>query len=485
MSNSQQLQQTQQMRLQQRINPRQVALGRVLEMSVPEFDEEIRRRLDENPALTTADGCSNDSHDSHDDIASENTARTDDSDDFGDEADADSLADTPMQNLSANSFDPTAIAADDERGMVDTIMDQLATDTSLDAEGMNIASHIAGNLDNSGYLRRPLNDIALDIAIDGAPLPSPEQMQDAFHAIRAIDPPGIGAVDLRDCLLLQLQRRKPGNTIDLARRIIHDHFDLFSNRHFDRLATATAASREQLTEAMEAIRRLNPRPGAGLGSGKAAERSVQVQPDFLLDYDPYSERLRLSLGGFHPELAIEETFAADPSQADGVAPAMRTAADYIKSRRDAAADFIELARRRAATLTAIGRAIVGKQQAYFRTGNTADIRPMILRDIADSTGYDISTISRAVSGKYIQTPHGIVALRNLFSERPNAETDLSAPAILEALRSIIDNEDKTAPLSDRQLTDALAARGLDIARRTVAKYRERLGVPVARLRKGI
>ena len=172
-------------------------------------------------------------------------------------------------------------------------------------------------------------------------------------------------------------------------------------------------------------------------------------------------------------------------QADGVAPAMRTAADYIKSRRDAAADFIELARRRAATLTAIGRAIVGKQQAYFRTGNTADIRPMILRDIADSTGYDISTISRAVSGKYIQTPHGIVALRNLFSERPNAETDLSAPAILEALRSIIDNEDKTAPLSDRQLTDALAARGLDIARRTVAKYRERLGVPVARLRKGI
>ena len=310
-------------------------------------------------------------------------------------------------------------------------------------------------------------------------------MQDAFHAIRAIDPPGIGAVDLRDCLLLQLQRRKPGNTIDLARRIIHDHFDLFSNRHFDRLATATAASREQLTEAMEAIRRLNPRPGAGLGSGKAAERSVQVQPDFLLDYDPYSERLRLSLGGFHPELAIEETFAADPSQADGVAPAMRTADDNIKSRRDAAADFIELARRRAATLTAIGRAIVGKQQAYFRTGNTADIRPMILRDIADSTGYDISTISRAVSGKYIQTPHGIVALRNLFSERPNAETDLSAPAILEALRSIIDNEDKTAPLSDRQLTDALAARGLDIARRTVAKYRERLGVPVARLRKGI
>ena len=470
----------QQQRLQQRLNPQNVALGRLLEMSVPELEDEIRRELDENPALVQAE-----------------SAREHEAQDFGESSEELQLADyaddddVPMymrrgpQSGGSRDFDPVSILADDEASMIDTLLDRLGTEYSLDDYGMRLARHIIGNFDSKGYLTRRLDDIADDIAISDGIYPSEADMQYVFGLIRSLEPAGIGAVDLRDCLLLQLDRLPPSEARTHARRIIAEHFDAFAKKHFDRLQSLSALDKDKLAEALEAIHELNPKPASGLDSGSASAH-LHIVPDITLDYDMTTGKFTLALAGNIPEMAIEETFAADaePAVVAGANAGTRNKAlAFIRRKRDDAEAFIRLVGMRATTLMKIARAIVNIQREFFVSGDKSDIKPMILRDISALTGLDISVISRATAGKYILTPHWVYPLKLFFNERPDADSDVSAHEILKRIDELIAKENNHSPLSDRAICEALQAAGYDIARRTVAKYREKLGYPVARLRR--
>lgn len=469
------LRQEQQLALQQRLNPQNVALGRVLEMSVPEFEDEVRRELDDNPALEAVE------------------PENDTTDDFGESSEQLQLADyaddddAPAYLAGNRSADDRHVevasyTADDEESMGEILLRRLAAETDLDDTDMRVAAHIIGNFDDNGYLTRPLRDITDDIAIAEGMYVDDSDVRRVFDAIRSLDPPGIGAVDLRDCLLLQLNRMPQTVESVTAREIVAHHFDLFSKRHFDRLQAQLDIPRENLADAIELIQGLNPKPASALEGPHSTDRAQHVVPDFVLDYDAATDTFTVSLQGNIPELAIESSFRVDelPPTAS---PRQRQAYTFIKDKRNAATTFIKLVSLRAQTLMSIARAIVKLQHDFFVSGDKADIKPMILRDVAALTGLDLSVISRATSGKYILTPHGMYPLKMLFNERPDADNDVSTHRILKALGDIIDREDKHSPLSDQALTEALQAQGYDIARRTVAKYRERIGQPVARLRK--
>lgn len=481
-SSKERLQQVQQQKLQQRLNPQNVALGRLLEMSVPELEDEIRSVLDDNPALEARES----------DISQES--------DFGetaidlqvaDYADAD---DVPpylrgRRGESAEAFDPGSLAPDDGDSLIEALMRRLEADAALSDTDRRIAENIIGNIDNNGYLTRSLDDIADDIAMGEGFEPGHEEMTHIFNAIRSLDPAGICAVDLRDCLLLQLDRMAPSEARDDARRIISDYFDIFAKRHFDRLQAQLGISRERLAAALEMIQGLNPKPASMLDFARVSDRSRHVSPDLALDYDPATDRFTITLLGNIPELSIEESFARDadsippPEAGDTARRNQLKALAFIRRKRDDAASFIRLVEMRGTTLMNIARAIVELQRNFFVSGDKADIRPMILKDVAARTGLDLSVISRAAAGKYVHTPHGIYPLKLFFNERPDADADVSSHEILEALSRLIAGEDKHSPLSDQALCEALRKEGYDIARRTVAKYREKLGKPVARLRK--
>lgn len=471
----------QQQRLQQRLNPQNVALGRLLEMSVPELEDEIRRELDENPALELAEPAA--------DASAQDFGESSDELQLADYADADDVPSyirSRTQSGAARDFDPVSILASDGASMIDTLLDRLTTDYDLSDTETRLARHIIGNLDSNGYLTRRLDDIADDIAIADGIDPSPADMKHVFGLIRTLEPAGIGATDLRDCLLLQLDRLDPTPARMMARDIIADHFEAFAKKHFDKLRSQLGAGKEELADALEAIRELNPKPASGLDSG-GGQAHLHIVPDITLEYDMATDTFTLALAGNIPEMAVEESFASTDGlplpAGEAAQQRQRKALAFIRRKRDDAEAFIRLVEMRSATLMSIARAIVGLQHDFFVSGDKAYIKPMILRDVSARTGLDLSVISRATAGKYILTPHGVYALKLFFNERPDANADVSTHEILTRLGELIDNEDKHAPLSDQALCDTLQAAGYDIARRTVAKYREKLGHPVARLRR--
>lgn len=483
---------TQEQRLQQRLSPQQVMFGRLLEMSAPEVEDEVRRELDDNPAL---------------EISAHDVAGADrESADFGESAEELQRADygrsedVPFYNehsrarrgSASGDFDPMSLveAEEPDEGSLNAAMTLRLGELDLSEEERLIAEYIIGNLDDNGYLPRTLTAIAADIAAAEGRDADLGLVRRVFGLIRTLEPAGIGAVDLRDCLLLQLDRREKSLAQRVAREIVADNFDLFSKKHFDRLRSRLGVDEPTLQEAIELIRTLNPKPGALLGGSASADRASHIIPDFAVERHGIDGPFTVSLLNRTPELAIERSFIPEDTPAEGdsaargaLARGRREAQTFIRRKHDEAALFIKMLSDRSHTLTDVMEAIVRRQQAFFASGNPSDLRPMILKDIAGDTGLDISTISRACSGKYVLTPHGTYPLKLFFNERPKAENDASTHEILEALRSIIENEDKRRPLSDEALKDALVARGYDIARRTVAKYRERLGLPVGRLRK--
>lgn len=477
-SGKESLRMEQQQRLQQRLNIHNVVLGRMLEMSAPEFDDEVRRQLDDNPALEAID---------------EIPAPEGSENDFKETAEQLQMADYAADDLPSYAYnarnsspddaavDAVSLAADESESAFEILLRRLASESELTAPELKTGSYIIGNLDSNGYLTRPLDDIADDMAVAEGLNPTPAQMRRAFEAVRSLDPAGIGAVDLRDCLLLQLDRRKPTAIVGLARQILSDHFDLFSKKHYDRLAAALGTDMETLGTALDLILSLNPRPAASLAEGGAATRARHITPDFVLDYDHTDGTFTVQLAGRRTRLGIEDSFTVDPS--DTSSPSLASARAFIRSKREEAASFIRLAELRADTLTVIAEAIVRIQHDFFATGDRALIRPMILKDVSAATGLDLSVISRAVAGKYILTPHGMYPLKFFFNEHPKDESGASAHRIIEAIKQLIEAENKKNPLSDQAIQKSLQAQGFDIARRTVAKYRERIGYPVARLRK--
>lgn len=468
------LRQVQQQALQQRLNIQNVALGRLLEMNMVQFEDEVRRELDDNPALELKNG--------ETDKETDDFNETPEQLQLADYADADDIPYYKLEALNheagGTAFDPASVMPDDSDSVLDILLRRLSNETELQPDELNVARYIIGNLDSNGYLTRSLEDIADDMAINEGIEVSRNKLIKAFEAVRALEPAGIGAIDLRDCLLLQLDRLEHIPEVLTAILIIKDNFVLFAKKHYDRLGNAVGASASDLEKALRLIQSLNPKPAASLAG--TPDSSPHIIPDFILDYDATTELFTVSLSGRQPDLGIEDSFSAT-HQAGGRGSSDADA--FIKKKRDEATSFIKLAAMRGATLLAIAKTIVSKQSAFFASGDPAEIRPMILKDISAVTGLDISIISRAVAGKYILTPHGVYPLKYLFNERSSASSDTSSLEILEAIKKLINSEDKSSPLTDQELTEKLQASGYDIARRTVAKYRERLGYPVGRLRK--
>lgn len=465
----------QQQQLRQKLNPAQVRFGRLLEMSGPEFDDEIRRVADENPALEVFDSTTGLSEQ---DTGQETFSESADDLIRADYADPDDIPPYRLRDTASHTAErfETVAAAEPQTG-AEALEEQL-DELHLAPAVREAATYIIGNLDANGYLTRSIEEIADDIAFTaGIDLPV-DTVRQALEVVRGLDPAGIGAADLRECLILQLRRREATVESRTALEILKKHFDLFSKKHFDRIAAALDIPEEAVNRAVDLIKTLNPKPGALLEQVSVADRLRYIVPDFTVDTDG-DGRVAVALNSPQPEMAIEKSFELS----DGAS--LRPEAEaFIRSRRDEANDFINMARMRARTLLSVMEAIVRLQTKFFTTFSRADIRPMVLRDVQSLTGLDLSVVSRATATKYVSTPRGTFPLKMFFNEGVGEGTDeASRHAVTEAIAALVAAEDKKSPLSDERLTDLLAERGLKVARRTVAKYRERMGIPVARLRK--
>lgn len=473
------LQQQQELKQLQRLTPMQVQFVRMLEMTGPELEGEVNRALDEMPALEIA----------------ENQGVTPDNDDFNETAEQVQLADygndddipsymLDARNRSVNDTYYTPVAVNDELTLAEDLSRQLS-ELPLSPRQLTIANYIIGNLDSNGYLKRTPEAIADDITFTESVETEAAEVSKVIDIIRTLDPAGVGAVDLRDCLLLQLNRRQPTVEVITAREIITHYFDLFSKKHFDRLADLLGIDTERLTAAVDIISRLNPKPGNQLNDSAIEHSGRQIVPELQVEIDS-DNNLTVSLLNNIPDLALSRSFSLDTPMSATLTPRQRTdAATFIRTRRDEAQAFIKTLQMRQSTLLNVMTAIASLQRDFFLTGDETRLHPMILKDVAAVTGYDLSVISRATASKYVLAPSGIYPLKFFFNERPKADDDVTSHQIIDAIKTIISQEDKRSPLPDETIAAMLSEKGFNIARRTVAKYRERLGLPVARLRKTI
>lgn len=473
------LQQQQELKQLQRLTPMQVQFVRMLEMTGPELEGEVNRALDEMPALEIA----------------ENQGVIPDNDGFNETAEQVQLADygndddipsymLEAHNRSVNDTYYTPVAVNDELTLAEDLTRQLS-ELPLSPRQLTIASYIIGNLDSNGYLKRTPEAIADDITFTESVETEAAEVSKVIDIIRTLDPAGVGAVDLRDCLLLQLNRRQPTVEVITAREIITHYFDLFSKKHFDRLADLLGIDTERLTAAVDIISRLNPKPGNQLNDSAIEHSGRQIVPELQVEIDS-DNNLTVSLLNNIPDLALSRSFSLDTPVSATLTPRQRTdAATFIRTRRDEAQAFIKTLRMRQSTLLNVMTAIASLQRDFFLTGDETRLHPMILKDVAAVTGYDLSVISRATASKYVLAPSGIYPLKFFFNERPKADDDVTSHQITDAIKTIISQEDKRSPLPDETIAAMLSEKGFNIARRTVAKYRERLGLPVARLRKTI
>ncbi len=478
------LSQQQDLRQQQRLTPLQVQFVKMLEMTGPEIEAEVRQAVEDMPALEAApdDAPASSSALEADDrnIAPESADELQRADYANDDETPSYILDARNRSASDPVYEP--IAVNDEPTLAETLTDQLA-ELSLTPDQRLAADHIIGNLDSNGYLTRPLRDIADDIAFNlGVDMPL-TVLEQARDIVRSLDPPGIGASDLRDCLLLQLKRRQPSPAVDLATDIIDHHFDLFSKKHFHRLAERLDVTDDQVKEAIALISKLNPKPGNQHGDTALEQSGRIIVPEFMVE--PEGDSLVVTLLNSIPELTVSETFTDDTLIPPDASERRRQEAQtFIRSRRDEASSFIKTLKMRQSTLFNVMTAIASIQRDFFFTGDESKLKPMILKDVAALTGYNLSVISRATASKYVMTVAGIYPLKFFFNERPSDDDDTTYHQIAAEMRRIIDAEDKNSPTTDEAITAMLNARGFNIARRTVAKYRERMGIPVARLRRG-
>lgn len=440
---------TQQQLLRQRLLPQQVRFVGLLEKTDEEVADEVARELEENPALEIRE-------------MPEPLPRH--------------IGVTPRYG-DDTSF---PVQPDHEETLRETLLAQLA-ELDIDARQRQIAAYVIDALDSNGYMTRTLPQLVDDIALDGIMTPSPDirEVRQAHSAVRTLEPAGVGAMDLRDTLLLQLRRLPQVRAFrQEAIEIVRDYFDLYAGRNMRRLENLSGYDSETISGAHNLVRTLNPKPGSAYAADPTlALGQSGITPDFYVETD--GERINVMMPSSIPELQIEESFRTDK-------PAMG-AESFVRDRRTQALGFIDLLQRRRHTLMRIAQAIVEIQSAFFLNGDdTHYLRPMVLRQIADATGMDLTVVSRAVAGKWLATPLGVYSLKSFFNHRGSEHSnndDPSAPEIQAVLRELIEGEDSSRPMSDEALTHALELRGYKLARRTVAKYRDRMGIPPARLRR--
>ena len=375
------------------------------------------------------------------------------------------------------------------RSMQEYLIEQLAF-RNLNEQEQAIAEFLVGSIDEDGYLRRDMESISDDVAFSLGIETSTEELERLLSIIHELEPAGIGARNLQECLLLQMkQRRADTPSKRLARKILQSYFEEFVKKHYEKLIARLGVTEDEFRDAIEEIKRLSPKPG-NLYSDGGLDASPYIIPDFRIDY--HDGQFDLTLNSYNiPEIMINRRYVdmiRDMVSTNGtVAEKDREAVQFVKSKIDSAKWFISAIKQRHDTLMRTMQEILNFQQEYFKDGDKSKLRPMILKDIADRTGLDVSTISRVVNSKYAQTHFGIILLKSLFSEAMQTESGeiVSSYEIKNILQKCIDEEDKRHPLTDETLMNILNAKGYCIARRTVAKYREMLDIPVARLRKQI
>lgn len=453
----QDLHQEQTQRLQQRLTSQQVRYVRLLEMNEQEAEAAVIRELDDNPALALS------------------------------EEEEPAPAERPERYYPAfrsdSEFDWTPVAADDSVTLYDYLQAQVG-ELTLPEDVRRTALYILGNLDPNGYLQRSPQAMIDDMAMsEDVEVPS-STMDEALAVVRKLDPPGVGAQDLQHALILQLERMTPSCVRNDALLVLEKGFDLFVMKHLPKLVTRLRLPAERVERAVELIRSLNPKPGSGIGSGRSA-MATPVVPDFQIDTTDEGE-ITVSFNSRIPALAIEESFEQAYHRLQ-TAARNRNEGDnrFVISRYKDARDFINIIKQRRDTLYSVMTAIISLQKDYFMSCDEKELRPMTLKDVASLINMDVSTVSRATAGKYVATPCGVVPLRFFFSEGYDDADGgkISARSVQAALRELIDKEDKRHPLSDEALCVMLSDRGYEVSRRTVAKYRNRLGFPVARLRR--
>ncbi|MEP6929153.1 MAG: RNA polymerase factor sigma-54 [Flavobacterium sp.] len=479
------------LKLSQKLSPQQIQLMKLIQLPTQAFEQRLLEEMNENPALEAgkedeyeADEFANEEYDDYDDAESDRI----EADDINiDEYLSDD--DTPDYKTQVNNY-----GDEEERetpfaspiSFHQDLINQLNT-FILNDEEREIAEFLVGSIDDMGYIRRSVADIVDDMAFTQGIYTDDVMVEKMLHVIHELEPSGVGARDLQECLLLQLKHKTPTEYVDLAIDIIENQFDAFTKKHYDKLLQKYSVSNEQLKKAIHEIERLNPKPGGSYtGNNKVTENVV---PDFAIRIT--EGELELTLNGrnapsLHVSKDYQEMMQTYKDSRDK-SSAQKDAVQFIKQKLDSAKWFIDAIRQRQETLFVTMNAIMHYQEEYFLDGDETKLKPMILKDIADMVGLDISTISRVANSKYVETPYGTKLIKEFFSEamKNDQGEDVSTLEIKKILQNTIEEEDKKKPLPDDQLADILKEKGYPIARRTIAKYREQLDIPVARMRKKI
>ena len=456
----------------QKLSPLQIQTIKLIELPIQELEQRVRSVFEDNPVL--------------DDSPMESREEDDEPKDISiDELDADDPI--PSYRLRVNNYGKDERPEYNTFSVKESFTQSLLTQLGfrhLDDHQMAVGTYLVCSLDDDGYLRRDLDTIVDDIAFRENIETDYEEVLSLLKIIQQFDPAGVGARDLRECLLIQLRKMKQTEEVTNAISILTEHFQEFTNKHFQKIMSRMGLSEEQLKAAIGKIVKLNPTPGGQIDDNYT-EQAQQVVPDFVLnlvDGEP-----KLSMPRFNiPEIRVNRKYAEMLVEAKGSSDRQqKEAATFVKQKIDSAKWFVEALKQRQNTLESTMKAILEYQHDYFIDGDETHLRPMVLKDIAEVTGFDISTISRVVNSKYIETHFGIFPLKFFFSEglENQAGEEVSTRELKKALQECVSNEDKRKPLTDDQLVEEMNRRGYKVARRTIAKYRDQLDIPKARLRK--
>ena len=477
------LKQQLQIKLSQKLSPQQIKLMKLIQLSTLDLEQKIETEMGENPALES--GVEQVKSENQDNDFEENTKIETNEIDIDQYLSDDEI---PSYKLYSNNY-----SSDDEQSTLplsggisfhQSLLHQMGN-LMLNHDEMQIAEFLIGSIDDSGYLRRSDDELIDDLAFTQNIITDKNKLKKIIHAVQTLDPVGVGARSLQECLLLQLKKKKKDRPdIIHSIKIIRDEFDHFSHKHYNQLQERVGVTKEELKKALDLISRLNPKPGGALSS---TVQNTHVVPDFILTLEDGQIGVQLNRRNT-PQLKISNTYKEmlmGYQESEKKSKSQKDAVQFIKQKLDAAKWFIDAIQQRHKTLTLTINAIIVHQKEYFLTGDERKLKPMILKDIADKVDMDISTISRVANSKYIDTPFGVKLLKTFFSEGLKNEQgeDVSSIEIKNILIQLIAEENKNKPLTDDVLSKLMKGKGYIVARRTIAKYREQLDIPVARLRK--
>ena len=493
MSLSQSLQQ----KLLQKLSPQQIQLMKLLQVPTANLEERIKEELEENPALEVGEDGHDDYNDDPKDEFDSSNEEDFDSDGSPDEYENldlseyvndgdDEVGDYKLRDENYPEADEgKVVPIRVETTFHDMLLTQLGL-MKLDDKSHKIAEQIVGSIDDDGYLRRELTSISDDLAFRQNIVATEAEIEALIKKIQQFDPPGICARDLKECLVIQLKRKlTEGKEVEQAMLVLEKYFDEFTKKHYEKIQRGLGIDDAQLKAVINQIIKLNPKPGGNIGQINKAES--YIIPDFFIFNNAGSLELTLNSKNA-PDLRISEGYRdmmKDYERGTKKDKRQKEAVLFIKQKIDSAKWFIDMIKQRQQTLIGTMQSIMDYQQEFFLTGDETTLKPMILKDIAEMTGLDISTVSRVANSKFVQTEFGTYRLKFFFSESLSTDSgeEVSTREVKKILSNLIEAEDKHKPLSDEQLTDMLQEKGYNIARRTVAKYREQLNLPVARLRK--